>query len=135
MAKNRQRRIMDRTNKISTLLGAGSKFEGLLEGTDSVMVHGEVLGDCDLQGLLILDKGGTWKGRIRARNVIIAGTLEGDAKATQNLEVAATAHITGSLSAHALAIEEGAVVEGGMSTSSDAGVARFEERRSGAQGH
>jgi cytoskeletal protein CcmA (bactofilin family) len=77
----------------------------------------------------MLAKSGVWKGTIRAANVIVAGHVEGDIHASGRVEITDTARITGTVSAAAIAVAGGAVVEGTMKTTSKQEPTEFVEKR------
>jgi cytoskeletal protein CcmA (bactofilin family) len=77
-----------------------------------------------------LAKKGVWSGTIRADNVIVAGRVKGDIIATGHVEITDTARITGTVSGEAIAVAEGAVVEGVMKTTGRSDPTEFVEKRS-----
>ena len=93
------------------------------------MVNGEVEGQCQIEGSVTLAKSGYWNGTIRADSVIVAGTVDGDIAATGRVEISDTAKITGTVSGAAIAVAEGAVVEGVMKTTSQSDPVGFVEKR------
>jgi cytoskeletal protein CcmA (bactofilin family) len=77
----------------------------------------------------MLARGALWKGTIRAGNVIVSGHVEGDISASGRVEITDTAKITGTVSAQAIAVAEGAIVEGVMKTTSQSEPVGFVEKR------
>ena len=116
MNESRLRRLRDRSSGAATLISEGCKVTGTLSGNCDFQVSGQVDGDCEIDSMLVLAKSGLWTGTIRAGNVIVAGHIEGDIIATGNVEIMDTARITGTVSGEAIAVAEGAVVEGVMKT-------------------
>ena len=84
-----------------------ARSPGLISGTGSFLVSGEIDGDCDLDGTVTLAPNGLWKGTIKASDVIVAGQVEGDIIATGKVEITDSAHITGTVSGEAIAVAEG----------------------------
>ena len=123
------RRLRDRLAGPATLINEGCKITGLLTGSGDFQVSGEIEGDCDLEGTVTLMKNGFWSGTIRASNVIVAGHVEGDIHAEGCVEIADTAKITGTVSGEAIAVAEGAVVDGVMKTTGKADPTEFVEKR------
>ncbi len=126
----RSRRMMDGLDELPTLVGEGSRVVGNLSGGGHLVVYGEVQGDSDFDGSVTLAQGGRWIGTLRAMDIVIAGTVEGDVEARARLELTPTARISGGLTAGRMAIAEGAVVEGSLNITGDAGLYRFKEKRS-----
>jgi cytoskeletal protein CcmA (bactofilin family) len=129
MNETRRRRIRDRSSGTATLISEGCRVSGVITGNCDFQVNGEVEGDCEIDSTLTLAKSGLWKGTIQAGNVIIAGHVEGDIIASGRVEITDTARITGTVSASAIAVAEGAVVEGVMKTTSQSEPIGFIEKR------
>ncbi|NNC63864.1 MAG: polymer-forming cytoskeletal protein, partial [Gammaproteobacteria bacterium] len=83
----------------------------------------------DLIGTVTLARNGFWNGTIKAGNVIVAGHVEGDIIAAGRVEITETARITGTVSGDAIAVAEGAVVEGLMKTTAQQAPTEFVEKR------
>lgn len=124
-----KRRLRDRPSGPATLISEGCKITGTLSGSGDFMISGEVEGDCDLSGSVSITRQGIWKGKLKARSVIIAGTVDGDIEANGRVEIGNTARITGTVSGEAIAVAEGAVVEGSMKTTGRAAPTGFVEKR------
>jgi cytoskeletal protein CcmA (bactofilin family) len=124
-----RRRLRDKVSGPATLISEGCKISGTLSGPGEFMISGEVEGDCDLTGSVSITRSGVWKGTLKARSVIVAGTVEGDIEAAGRVEIGETARITGTVTGEAIAVAEGAVVEGTMKTTSRGGPTEFVEKR------
>ena len=72
---------------------------------------------------------GLWKGTIKAADIIIAGRVVGDIVASGKVEITDSARITGTVSGEAIAVAEGAIVEGVMKTTGPADPLEFVEKR------
>jgi len=129
MNESKLRRLRDQVSGPATLISEGCKIEGMLSGTGDFLINGEVEGDCNLDGCVTVAEHGLWKGVIRASTVIVAGTVEGDIEAGGRVEITSTARITGTVSAEAIAVAEGAVVQGVMKTTGRAEPIGFVEKR------
>ncbi len=129
MADRRSRRAADKFKGATTIIGEGMKFSGSFSGQGNLIVGGQMVCDCDLQGAVTLDKTGRWEGSLRAGTVIIAGEVVGDVRSEGSIEVAKTAYIKGSVIGGSIAVAQGAVIEGEMHTARDAGVTEFTEKR------
>ncbi len=129
MSVHRSRRLSDRRSGPATLINEGCKITGTVTGNGDFQVSGEIDGDCDLEGTVMLTKDGLWRGTIRAGNVIVAGHVEGDIVAADSVEITNSAKIMGTVSGEAIAVAEGAVVEGVMKTTGRAEPSEFVEKR------
>jgi cytoskeletal protein CcmA (bactofilin family) len=124
-----KRRMHDTTNGPKTYVAPSTKIVGTITGQGSYMFCGTIEGDCDISGPLTLAEGGRWKGTIKATDILVAGTVEGDVVAEQRVEIAGTARVTGSLSGHSIAVAEGAVIEGDIKVRSGTTPVTFQEKR------
>jgi cytoskeletal protein CcmA (bactofilin family) len=131
MARGRLQRILDDAGETTTLIGPGSTFRGDFTGKGSFIVGGTVIGDCDIDGTVTLSVGGSWQGNLRARDIVLAGTVQGEVTAHGKLEIGPTARVEGTIAGAEIAIAQGAVIEGGMRMTGAGRVTRFTERRSG----
>jgi cytoskeletal protein CcmA (bactofilin family) len=129
MNDTRLRRLRDKTTGSATLINDGCKITGTITGSGSFLVNGDVDGDCDLEGTITIADNGFWKGTIKAADVIIAGQVQGDIIASGKVEITDSAQITGTVSGEAIAVAEGAVVEGVMKTTGPAEPLEFVEKR------
>lgn len=129
MNNSQSRRLRDRSTGPATLISEGCKISGLITGNSDFQISGEIDGDCDLEGTVTLTKNGVWTGIIKAGNVIIAGQVEGDIIASGMIEITKTARICGTVSGEAIAVAEGAVVEGVMKTTGRSEPQEFVEKR------
>lgn len=121
--------MRDQSSGKATLINDGCKITGEITGSGDFIVHGEISGDCDIAGTISLADGGFWQGSIRADNVVVAGQIEGDINANGKVEITTTAKIAGTVTGEAIAVAEGAVVEGVMKTTGKTEPLEFVEKR------
>lgn len=129
MNDSQARRLRDRASGPATLISEGCKIAGVINGDGDFLISGEIDGDCEVGGTVTLAKNGLWSGTIKAGNVIIAGQVDGDIIAAGKVEITDTARITGTVSGEAIAVAEGAVVEGVMRTTGRSEPLEFVEKR------
>lgn len=129
MNDSKKRRFRDRSAGPVTLINEGCKITGVLSGLGDFMISGEVEGDCDLSGAVSITSKGVWRGLLKARSVMVAGTVEGDIEAAGSVEIANSARVTGTVTGEAIAVAEGAVVEGTMRTTGRGQPVEFVEKR------
>jgi cytoskeletal protein CcmA (bactofilin family) len=129
MSDSKARRLRDSAGGPGTLISEGCKIEGLLTGSGNFMINGEIEGECDIDGSVTLARGGYCKGLLKADSIIVAGTVDGDIVASGQVEINDTARITGTVSGEAIAVAEGAVVEGVMKTAGRSKPKEYVEKR------
>jgi len=126
VGQRKGRRTLDAVEGFATSVGEGTKISGNMGGTGHSIILGEVEGDCNIDGTVVIGESGRWIGNVRARAIVVAGEVKGEIVADGKLEILSTAKITGTICAKTLAIAEGAVHQGEVSMGD---VTRFKDRR------
>lgn len=130
-----KRRILDSASGPATYVSPSTAMVGELSGEGSYVFCGRMEGKCDVDGAVTLAKGACWKGVLRATDVIIAGTVDGDVIAAKRVEILGTARISGSLTGASVAVAEGAVIEGDIKVTDGENPVRFQEKRAQTNDH
>lgn len=99
-------------DSVDTVIGADTVFEGKLTSKTSLRVEGEAKGEIHLEGDLTVGKEGRVTHDVHARNVTLAGQLNGNLTATEKLHILSSGRFEGKARIGALVIEDGAVFEG-----------------------
>jgi len=129
MIESRLRRTRDQSSGKATLINEGCNITGEITGNGDFMISGQVVGDADVSGTISVTTSGYWQGTIKADDVIIAGHVEGDVTACGKVEITNTARISGTVTGEAIAVAEGAIVEGVMRTTGRTEPLEFVEKR------
>lgn len=124
-----KRRIRDASSGPTTYIAPGTTIVGTISGRGPYVFCGTVEGDCDIDGPVTLAAGSMWRGTLRATDIVVAGSIEGDVVALKRVELTGTARVTGTLSGHAIAVAEGAVIEGEINVTSGGAPLQFQEKR------
>lgn len=95
-----------------TLIGEGSTFEGKIRSLASVRLEGEITGDLECEGDVIIGEKGVARSNVTARNIVLAGKVHGNVTARGKLTIKSSGHLSGNLSAAELAIEAGGFFKG-----------------------
>ncbi|MGM0437683.1 MAG: bactofilin family protein [Bacillota bacterium] len=98
--------------KVETILGAGTKIDGNINTKGSLRVEGTVVGEIKVEGDLFVGEEAKIKTKVEARNVIVAGKIEGNITAQNKLEILPTGKVAGDIEMKTIKIEEGAKFEG-----------------------
>lgn len=100
------------TGMINTIIGDNSRVEGLLEASDPTRVDGLLQGKILSKSSVIVGEHGVVRGDINAVEILIAGTVYGNLKAEQRIELTETGRVLGDLVTKTLVIDEGASFKG-----------------------
>lgn len=95
-----------------SLIAEELTIEGKIEGAGHVRIAGRFKGDVHVQGNLTIEKGATVTGGVRANQVTIGGTLEGNIDSAARVELLSTGVLTGDLSADSLTVAAGSRMRG-----------------------
>lgn len=103
------------------VLGAKSKFIGDLTLYGDAIITSEVHGSIEIkeQGKLVLERESFVKGKIRAIDLEIFGTVEGDIECEGTVSIRSSATVTGNIKSGKLVIYPGAVVETSLHSTGD----------------
>ena len=104
-----------------TLIDAQTDIEGKLKGKDA-RILGRFRGEIDLSGRLVLGEGSHVEATLKADAAEIAGEFKGDLT-VRSLLLMEKAKLEGKVSAQALAVREGAHMNGTVSAGSGKGKA------------
>lgn len=88
------------------------EIDGSIEGQGDVMLRGRVRGSVNISGTLIVGQGGVVQADVMAREVVNAGTVEGNITAAEKVRVQATGVVQGDIDAPSIIIDDGGGVEG-----------------------
>ncbi len=100
------------------VLGSRSKITGDIILSGDAIITSEIHGSVEVtdQGKLILERGSFVKGKIKAIDLEIFGTVEGDIECAGLVSVRSSAKITGTLKSGRLVVYPGAIIETEIST-------------------
>jgi len=101
--------------KILTVIGNGDRVEGKIKVSNSVRIDGEVLGEINSAGLVIVGKDATVDGNIFSAEATVAGKVEGGIEASGTVELESKCFFKGDLKAKNLVVHEGAIFLGQVS--------------------
>jgi cytoskeletal protein CcmA (bactofilin family) len=102
--------------KVSTVIGQGTLITGDLQFTGGLHLDGEVKGNVngekDSRATLTISEQGKVEGDVRVENLILNGHIVGDVYATERVELAANARVSGTVYYRLLEMAMGAEVNG-----------------------
>lgn len=108
---------MQKSNAVMNILGNGTRFKGNINVRGSLRVDGEFDGEMKVTDTLIVGKSGKIKGKIRVKNCVVGGSIEGILESEERVELQANAKFDGDLICKKLMIEEGVIFDGNCSMS------------------
>ncbi|MBU1092164.1 polymer-forming cytoskeletal protein [Patescibacteria group bacterium] len=97
---------------LDTLIGKEVIVEGELNGEGDIQINGQFTGEIEIAGDLIVGEHGKVKAEIEAKNIYVAGEVDGDIKAREKLHILETGRVNGNVTSQALSIEPGGILKG-----------------------
>jgi len=98
------------------VVGQGSVLIGTIECEKDLYVVGRFEGTIVTTGALHVYPDGVVKGKVKAKDLIVAGTMQGEIEVTNRLKVKNSANLEANINTRFLDWEEGAVLEGEVHT-------------------
>ena len=105
-------RAAQRIDKVDTVIGPGTVFEGSIKATGIVRIDGKLTGHVETSGDIIIGEKGEVKADMCANNLTIAGSAIGDIHAKEKTTILCKGRVEGDVETKHIVIEEGAVFKG-----------------------
>lgn len=96
----------------TAFLGSGTEYKGQLTFKGAVRIDCRFTGTITSDGKLILGKEANFEGTAAVKELVVHGTLNGEAVVTNRTILHQDAKVSGTLSTAALVMEEGAFLQG-----------------------
>jgi len=97
---------------INTYIGAGSVITGDLKISGFVTVYGDIDGNLEATGKIIVGRDARIKGNIVAKSAIISGIVEGNITAPEHIQLFESAVVIGDLTTKRLELAENVIYHG-----------------------
>lgn len=108
----REARMTDQTSTEVTIVGQGAKLEGTVVSAGSLRIDGQVKGQINADGDVILSPQSQVEADIRAVNITVAGRFKGNIFAKQTAELARGGRVDGNITSKSLIVAEGGIFNG-----------------------
>jgi len=106
------RRMADQQGSEVTVVGQGAKLEGTIVSAGSLRIDGQVKGQINADGDVMLSPQCQVDADIRADNVSVAGRFKGNIVVKARAHLARGGRVDGNVTSKTLIIEEGAIFQG-----------------------
>lgn len=97
---------------VDTVIGKGTRIEGKLVAEGAVRIDGCFEGEVSTEGDLVVGENGQVTAAIKARNLLVVGTIKGDVVTSGQLEIAPTGRVQGDVQTSRLVVEPGGLLQG-----------------------
>ena len=100
------------SNRVNTVIGKGSEFEGTIKTRETFRVEGRVKGNIISEGTLIIGNTGYVDGIIETVNITVGGETHGKIHASGRIEVNAGGKVLGDIKTGSLIVDDKAIFQG-----------------------
>ncbi len=97
--------------KVDALIGPSSVFKGNAQVKGTLRVDGVLEGDIETDWLVLGEKG-LIKGNVSAKSALIGGRVDGNIRASENLEIERKGQVSGDIHTAKLSVHEGGCING-----------------------
>lgn len=103
--------------RAGAVIGKNLTLVGQVSGKEDLVVDGRLEGDVDLpENRLTVGPTGQLQGRVKAREIVIHGAVQGNLEASERVEIRKNARVIGDLKAQRPVIEDEAYFKGNVET-------------------
>lgn len=106
------------TEKLESFVGANSAFKGNIETKGTLRIDGKLEGNVQADWVILGEKSSV-KGDITARGIIVGGSVDGNLRAKEIIEIKSKGRVTGDTVTTKLTISEGGVFDGRSTMAKD----------------
>jgi cytoskeletal protein CcmA (bactofilin family) len=103
---------------IDTVVGAQTRLEGDISFTGGLhvdgVIKGNILAEAGSDSVLTVSENGRIEGDVRVPNLVLNGAVEGDVYASERVELASHARVTGNVFYNLIEMAMGAEVNGSL---------------------
>ena len=97
-----------------TLIGETMKIKGEITSRETLQLNGELEGQVNLDGRLTVSPKGKASANIKAKEVDVAGAVQGNIDASERIILRKGANLVGDVRTAGIVIEDGAYFKGGV---------------------
>ena len=97
---------------INSLLGVGSSISGNVKFTGFVTINGDIDGDLETTGKIIITEDARIRGNVTAKSAMIGGIVEGDILAPEGIQLFETATVIGDITTKHLQLADNVIFQG-----------------------
>jgi Integral membrane protein CcmA involved in cell shape determination len=106
--------MANRSESLNSVIGPGSIFEGKFYISGSLRIDGKFQGEIKTEDELVVGETGKVKTNIKARSVVIAGTMIGNIEATEEVRLEKNGKLLGDVETPILYLTPGVIAKGMM---------------------
>lgn len=95
-----------------TTVGSKTRINGIVSGSDRLVVHGLVEGEVAMDGEVAVEADGRVEAKLSGRTVLVRGVVNGEVTGRDKVEIAPDGRMIGDVRTARILISDGAVFKG-----------------------
>ncbi len=100
--------------RVTAFIGKTTRLRGEIYSEEELYFDGEVEGSLEVRHLLTIGPNGKVKANVKARELVVRGSIQGDVEASDRISIMNGASIIGDVKTAGIVIEDGAYFKGGI---------------------
>ncbi|MBT3383723.1 MAG: polymer-forming cytoskeletal protein [Prolixibacteraceae bacterium] len=112
MAKQITKPYGEVQNQSINIISEGTTIKGDISATGDIRIDGELVGNIEAKGRLVIGPMGKIEGEIKCNNIEVSGSIKGKITVPEMLNMKSSAKIEGEIIAGKLSVEPGSVFNG-----------------------
>lgn len=112
--------LHDSSSTQPTVFGKSMKIIGEVSSDEDLQLDGDLEGKLTLKSRLTIGPSSTVKANIKAKEVVVFGTIHGNVEAENRITLRSGANLVGDIKTAGIVIEDGAYFKGGIDISKPA---------------
>jgi cytoskeletal protein CcmA (bactofilin family) len=101
-------------NRQTATIGASMQIKGEIRTHEELLVDGEVEGSLESHSLLTVGPNGKVKANIKAREVVIFGSVRGNVEVSEKIAIREKGNLVGDIKTAGISIDDGAYFKGSI---------------------
>jgi len=97
---------------INTIIGKGSAISGNMKVNGFIRIDGDIDGNLETDGNVIVGENARIRGDLTAKSVIIGGIIKGNIKANESVKILAEAAVIGDVISRKVQVDGSAIIHG-----------------------
>ena len=100
--------------RVTASVGKSTRLKGDLYSEEELFFDGEIEGSIEVRGALTIGPNGKVKANVKARELVVKGSIHGNVDAADRISIMNGASIVGDVKTAGIVIEDGAYFKGGI---------------------
>jgi len=121
--------------RATAFIGKTTRVRGEIYSEEELYLDGEVEGSLEVRHLLTIGPNGKVKATVKAKELVVRGSIHGDVEASDRISIMNGASIVGDVKTAGIVIEDGAYFKGGIDILRPEAAKKSELAAKSAEGH